>query len=54
MILDNKTRWKLWHDNRVKEGWKRVQAFVPLELASQIKELCRRWKFENPSQYKKG
>lgn len=48
------TKWSKWRDTKIKnDGWRRVDLFVPEPLAKQVKELCRKWKYENPIFYKK-
>lgn len=43
---------KRWMDARKKQGWRRVELFVPSPLALLIREQARNWKHANHTFYK--
>lgn len=43
--------WQSWQDTKKKLGWQVVHGLVPAPLAIEIKELMRKWKYENPEHY---
>jgi hypothetical protein len=38
-----------WESARKKEGWLRINLFLPGQLIAEIKELIRKWKYEHPN-----
>ena len=51
-IALNSMRIKKWMTAKEKQGWKRVQVFVPCPLAELIQEQVRNWKHQNHTFYK--
>lgn len=47
-------RQKKWIDRKRQDGWKHVQFLVPSPLADLLKELVRKWKYENPEHWEKN
>ena len=50
--MTEKERINRWKQSKKDLGWRGIYMFGPPELVKLIKEVQRKWKYENPQHYK--